>query len=201
MRKNIVLASGSPRRRELLGGLGWNFRVAPSTVDEVKIEGEAPDALVERLSREKAADVAGKEPGCWVVGADTVVVIDGEVLGKPSNRTGAFNMLSKLAGRSHSVLTGVTLIAPDGRSITGHEETKVLFRELSSAEIEAYIDCGECMDKAGAYAIQEKGTLLVERIEGDYFNVVGLPLVRLSKMFSDMDAGLEEQWRIKDVDK
>ena len=195
MKNNIILASGSPRRRELLGGLGWNFRVIPSEIEELKKDGEFPQALVTRLASEKASDVASKHPGCWVIGADTVVVIDGKVLGKPHSREEAFDMLAGLADHEHTVCTGVSLIAPDGRRSAACEETKVSFRALTAEEINAYIDQGECMDKAGAYAIQDKGTLLVSGIRGCYFNVVGLPLTLLSKMFSDMGVSLEEQWR------
>lgn len=194
MRNNLILASGSPRRRELLAGLGWNFKVIPSEVDEKKIEGEAPHLMVERLASEKAADVASRNKGCWTIGADTVVVVDGRVLGKPSCSGEAFEMLSLLAGRAHSVFTGVALVSPSGDTLVRHEETRVRFRPLSDAEIKAYIAQGECMDKAGAYAIQEKGTLLVDRVEGCYFNVVGLPLNCLSAMFREMGVPLDEQW-------
>lgn len=195
MRENIILASGSPRRRELLGGLGWKFKVMPSDITEEKKAGESPDVLVRRLASEKASDIAAGNSGSWVIGADTVVVIDGKVLGKPKTREEAFSMLTLLAGRTHTVCTGVAITAPDGRSLSCCEKTNVKFRPLSPNEIDAYIDQGECMDKAGAYAIQDKGTLLVERIDGCYFNVVGLPLALLSRMFADMGIGLEEQWR------
>lgn len=198
MNEKLVLASGSPRRRELLKGLGWKFDVVPSEIKEEKIEGESPKALVMRLASEKASDVASRRPGNWIIGADTIVVIDNSVLGKPHSREEAFDMLSRLAGREHTVCTGAALIAPDGRKAVRCEETKVRFRALSPDEINAYIDQGECMDKAGAYAIQDKGTLLVERINGCYFNVVGLPLTMLSEMFKEMGVSLEEQWRGND---
>lgn len=198
MNEKLVLASGSPRRRELLKGLGWKFDVVPSEIKEEKIEGESPKALVMRLASEKASDVASRRPGNWIIGADTIVVIDNSVLGKPHSREEAFDMLSRLAGREHTVCTGAALIAPDGRKAVRCEETKVRFRALSPDEINAYIDQGECMDKAGAYAIQDKGTLLVERINGCYFNVVGLPLTVLSEMFKEMGVSLEEQWRGND---
>ena len=159
MIKNIVLASGSPRRRELLAGLGWEFRVEPSHITETKPEGETPAHLVKRLAFEKASEVAGRFPGNWVVGADTVVAIDGMILGKPKDEAEAKSMLRRLAGATHSVFTGVALI-----------------------------------DKAGAYAIQGRGTLLASRIEGCYFNVVGLPLFLLSRMFASMGAPLSAQW-------
>ena len=204
MIKNIVLASGSPRRRELLAGLGWEFRVEPSLITETKPEGETPAHLVKRLAFEKASEVAGRFPGNWVVGADTVVAIDGMILGKPKDEAEAKSMLRRLAGETHSVFTGVALIAPDGRSLSETEETKVTFRPLSDDEISASVACrsrfkrhsvcGESMDKAGAYAIQGRGTLLASRIEGCYFNVVGLPLFLLSRMFASMGAPLSAQW-------
>lgn len=195
MIKNIILASGSPRRRELLSGLGWEFCVEPSRIEEKKIDGEAPDRLVRRLAMEKAAEVASRFPGNWVIGADTVVVIGDSVLGKPHSVDEAESMLRLLSGRMHSVFTGVALISPDGRRSAEAEETRVFFRRLSLEEISAYVACGESMDKAGAYAIQDKGTLLAEKVEGCYFNVVGLPLSLLSGMFADMGITLAEQWR------
>ena len=195
MIKDLILASGSPRRRELLAGLGWEFRVEPSLITETKPEGEAPAHLVKRLAFEKASEVASRFPGNWVVGADTVVSIDGMILGKPKDEVEAKSMLRRLAGETHSVFTGVALIAPDGRSLSETEETKVTFRPLSDEEISAYVACGESMDKAGAYAIQGRGTLLASRVDGCYFNVVGLPLFLLSRMFASMGAPLSAQWR------
>ena len=149
---------------------------------------------MKRLAFEKASEVAGRFPGNWVVGADTVVAIDGMILGKPKDEAEAKSMLRRLAGATHSVFTGVALIAPDGRSLSETDETKVTFRPLSDEEISAYVACGESMDKAGAYAIQGRGTLLASRIEGCYFNVVGLPLFLLSRMFASMGAPLSAQW-------
>lgn len=192
----IILASGSPRRRELLAGLGWAFEVIPPQVDEKKIDGEPPAELVKRLAEEKASCVASRFPGNWVLGADTVVAIEGRILGKPKCEEEAAAMIAELSGRTHSVFTGVALIAPDGRKLVRAEETRVTFRPLEKEDISAYIALGESMDKAGAYAIQERGTLLAERIDGCYFNVVGLPLFRVSRMFAEMGVGLSEQWRI-----
>lgn len=191
---NIVLASGSPRRRELLTGLGWKFRVEPSLITETKTDGEKPAEMVTRLAFEKASEVAARFPGNWIIGADTVVAIEGIVLGKPKDESDAASMLRRLAGATHSVFTGVALIAPDGRSLAESDETKVTFRALDDAEIAAYVACGESMDKAGAYAIQGRGTLLASRIEGCYFNVVGLPLFLLSRMFASMGVPLSSQW-------
>ena len=192
----IILASGSPRRRELLAGLGWNFEVIPPQVDEKKIDGEPPAELVKRLAEEKASSVASRFLGNWVLGADTVVALEGRILGKPNSEGEAAEMIAELSGRTHSVFTGVALIAPDGRKLINAEETRVTFRPLEKEDILAYIALGESMDKAGAYAIQERGTLLAERIDGCYFNVVGLPLFRVSQMFAEMGIALSDQWGI-----
>lgn len=192
----IILASGSPRRRELIAGLGWNFEVIPPQVDEKKIDGEPPAELVKRLAEEKASSVASRFLGNWVLGADTVVALEGRILGKPNSEGEAAEMIAELSGRTHSVFTGVALIAPDGRKLINAEETRVTFRPLEKEDILAYIALGESMDKAGAYAIQERGTLLAERIDGCYFNVVGLPLFRVSQMFAEMGIALSEQWGI-----
>ena len=194
----FILASGSPRRRELLTAIGWEFEVIPSQSEEKLSESETPSELVMRLAREKAAEVAERYPGRCVLGADTVVTIDGRVLGKPSSEREAAEMIAQLSGREHSVITGVALIASDGRLINEYEETVVTFRDLSKDEIDAYISRGESMDKAGAYAIQGYGALLVEGIKGCFFNVVGLPLRRVGKMFEEMGITLSQQWRNSD---
>ena len=179
----IVLASGSPRRRELLKSLGLEFEVYKPDVDESIIDGESPSELCERLSRLKAQAGAEKFPDALVIAADTIVVIDDLILGKPKDRDDAFNMLKRLQGKWHEVITGIT-ICMKGNILSHDEHTRVKFRELSDSEIHAYVSTGECDDKAGAYAVQGYGSLLVERIEGDYFNVVGLPLCRLGMMLS-----------------
>jgi septum formation protein len=174
----LILASASPRRSMLLAQLGLTFKVDPSTLEEVIDLKLLPAELVESLSAQKAADVALRHSEAdLVLGADTVVVLDRRVLGKPIDRADAHRMLSEIAGRWHQVYTGYTLIRPrDQRRIVGHTVSEVRIRALSSAEIEAYIDTGEPMDKAGSYAIQEVGTLLVAEIKGCYTNIVGLPL-------------------------
>lgn len=184
---DIVLASGSPRRREILQGLGLRFRVEVSGADET-IEPECPPYLaVERLSLLKAADVAKSQPEkALVIGADTVVVLNHEILGKPKDEADAVRMLSALSGREHSVLTGISAVRrSDGKGVSVYEETKVRFRALSEHEILQYVRTGEPMDKAGAYGIQGIGSLLVEKIDGDYFNVVGLPVCRLARMLAE----------------
>lgn len=195
---SIILASQSPRRRQLLGQIGLDhFIVRPARGEEVMDPALSPAQLVEELSRQKAREVArASDPGDLVIAADTVVAIDGRVLGKPHDREEACAMLSALSGREHTVYTGVT-VCRDDRMLTQHEATQVRFRPLSPREIQAYVDSGEPMDKAGAYGVQELGALLVEGIRGDYFNVVGLPLCRLGQMLSqfgvELLAGKEEQ--------
>lgn len=181
----VILASQSPRRRELLGRMGIDdFLVRPAQGEEVFEPGLSPAELVEHLSRQKAAEVAaGASPEDLVIAADTVVSIDGRVLGKPHSQEEAFSMLSTLSGREHTVYTGVT-VCQGGVSITEHEATDVRFRPLTPEEIRSYIATGEPMDKAGAYGIQEYGSLLVEGIRGDYFNVVGLPICRLGRILA-----------------
>ena len=185
MDMEIVLASGSPRRRQLLEQIGLTgFRVLPSDVDESLPAGLGPGEAVERLSARKGAAVAAQaRPGALVIAADTVVALDGAILGKPRDEGEAREMLSALSGRTHQVYTGVSLFHPGGRR-TEHEVTAVTFRHLSQEEIAAYVATGEPMDKAGAYGIQGLGALLVERLEGDYFNVMGLPLCRLGEMLA-----------------
>ena len=178
----IILASNSPRRKELLAQLGVTFEVIPSKFEEQAV-GLPPSKLVEHFAYMKGSDVAQSIQGeALVIGSDTIVFLD-EIMGKPKHREDAFNMLKKLSGKQHQVLSGLSVINTlTGESLTGYECTKVKMKELSDAEITAYINTGEPMDKAGAYAIQGMGSLFVEGIEGDYFNVVGLPLFRLGKM-------------------
>ena len=174
----LVLASASPRRAEILGAVGWPFEASAASVDETLREGEEPEAYVRRLAREKAGAVAARRLFGLVLGADTVVVADGgRVLGKPRNEDDARRMLRLLGGGWHEVLTGVALVrAESGRVVVGCERTRVRFGALSDEEIEAYVATGEPSDKAGAYAVQGRAALFIERIEGDYWNVVGLPI-------------------------
>ncbi|MEM1055108.1 MAG: Maf family protein [Bacteroidota bacterium] len=175
----FVLASASPRRRHLLGKLGLSFDVLPSDADETWPEATAPGPAVEDLALRKAEAIARDRPEALVLGADTVVVLDGEVLGKPRDESEARATLARLAGRSHTVYTGLALVLGDRRA-TAHEATGVTFGALTEEEILAYVATGSPMDKAGAYGIQDDlGALFVAGVEGDYFNVVGLPLHRL----------------------
>lgn len=180
---SIILASQSPRRRELLAQMGVpQFEVVPALGEEIASPGLSPAQLVEVLSRQKAEEVAVQAgPDDVVIAADTVVAVDGAVLGKPRDPADAARMLSLLSGRAHTVYTGVT-VRRGTFSRTAHEATQVRFRPLTQSEISAYIATGEPMDKAGAYGVQGLGALLVERLDGDFFNVMGLPVLRLSRM-------------------
>jgi septum formation protein len=174
----LVLASQSPRRAELIGRLGLEFETLPADIDESYLAGETPEAHAERLSREKALKIAADRPEALVVGSDTIVVVDGDVLGKPRDREHAVEMLMRLSGREHEVCTGVA-VAHRGRVESGLERVRVRFRALDRRACEEYVDTGEPMDKAGAYGIQGFGSAIVERIDGDYFAVMGLPVVRM----------------------
>ncbi len=187
----IILASQSPRRRELLERVGIkDFAVAAPNVDESVEPGLAPAEMVERLSLRKAGAAAEKaEPEALIIAADTVVALDGAVLGKPGDEEEAFAMLSALSGREHHVYTGLTVWQGE-RRVTQHEETAVVFRTLGSEEIRGYIATGEPMDKAGAYGIQGVGALLVRGIQGDYCNVMGLPVFRLGRILTEFGVDL-----------
>jgi septum formation protein len=173
--KPIVLASGSPRRKQLLEMLRIPFRVIPPDVDEHVIPGEAPDAYVTRLSRVKAEAVAPKAPADVILAADTTVVLDGRIFEKPTSPAHAVQMLGELQGRTHAVLTAVA-VAQDGKLEQALDVSRVTFRPIDRATLEAYVATGEPLDKAGAYAIQGLGAPLIERVEGDFFGVMGLPL-------------------------
>ncbi len=184
--KKVILASASPRRSELLRQIGIDFEVIPSNIEENITHGMSPESVVQDLAYDKALSVAkGLSDASIVIGADTIVVRDG-ILGKPVNEEEAFTMLKSLQGGWHEVITGVALISPlEDRYLKGYEKTGVKMRSLNDREIMSYIKTGEPKDKAGAYGIQGMGALLVERIDGCYFNVVGLPLQKLSTMFEE----------------
>ena len=177
----MILASQSPRRRELLAFISPDFRVIPAVGEENIPDGAAPEQAVLALSRQKAEEVSRANKGELVIAADTVVAIDGKILGKPHSEAEAFEMLSTLSGRVHSVYTGVCVIFADGSTENFAEETKVEFYPLTAEEINAYIATGDPMDKAGAYGIQEKGSANVKGIVGDFYNVMGLPVGRLAR--------------------
>ena len=186
---SLILASASPRRRELLSRFGVPFSVDPADAPEAPPTGADAARTVLALSEAKARVTAARHPDDVVIGADTVVELDGTILGKPRDEADAFSMLRALSGREHRVRTGVTLVR-GGESLSGVECTRVFFRPLSDAQIRAYIATGEPMDKAGAYGYQGIAGLFVERIDGDYFNVVGLPLCRLGQMLETMGVTL-----------
>jgi len=189
----LVLASASPRRRELLQNAGIPFIIQASKIPELPLEGEAPQACAERLAREKALDVFRLRPQDFVLGADTIVIVNGQILGKPHDVADAARMLRLLVGRTHQVTTGVCLMRPDdkGRSSvddTRSETTRVTISGLNEDDIRSYIATGEPMDKAGAYAIQGIASRWISQIEGDYFNVVGLPVSLVCRMLRENGA-------------
>ena len=181
----VVLASASPRRRQLLDLIGIAHEVRPANIDETPRPREAPRRHAERLAREKATTIATRDADLVTIGADTVVVINRKVLGKPRDEAEAIDMLSQLGGREHTVITAVA-VARGKKLRSSVEEVQVTFRNLRAEEIAAYVATGEPMDKAGAYGIQGYGATIVERIEGDYFAVMGLPLVRLVSLLRDL---------------
>ena len=181
----IILASQTPRRRELLERMGIShFDIIPAKGEERADPNLTPEQLVEELSRQKAAEIAANHPDSLIIAADTVVAVDGTVLGKPRDRDDAVRMLQTLSGREHTVYSGLT-VCWQGRSVTQHEATAVRFRPLTLDDIHHYVSTGEPMDKAGSYGIQGYGALLVEGIRGDYHNVMGLPICRLGRMLLD----------------
>ena len=181
---NVILASQSPRRRELLGLTGLDFTVRVADIDESMDAAKAPFDEVARVSRLKALAVQ-RAPEDVVIAADTIVVCGGEVLGKPRDEEDAFRILSLLSGRQHEVMTGMTVLRGD-EVITHTEVTKIHFRELLPAELRAYIATGEPMDKAGAYGIQGGAALFADQMEGDYYNVMGLPVCRLAMILRSL---------------
>jgi septum formation protein len=181
----VVLASASPRRRELLNLIGIEHEVRPANIDETMRPRETPRRHAERLAREKASAIAKRDPDLITIGADTIVVINRKVLGKPRDTDDAARMLGMLSGREHVVTTAVA-VARGKKLRSAIEEVRVRFRRLRDDEIEAYIATGEPMDKAGAYGIQGYGATIVERIEGDYFSVMGMPIVRLIGLLRDV---------------
>ncbi len=180
----LILASASPRRRELLAGLGLEFEVQPAAIDEGRHDGESPGDLVRRLGLDKARTVAKTHPGAVVLGSDTAVILDGEPLGKPRDRDHGIAMLSALSGREHEVLSSVALAGPEGETVRLNR-SRVRFRSLAREEIAAYWDTGEPADKAGAYAIQGLGGIFVERLEGSFSGVMGLPVFETARLLTD----------------
>lgn len=188
----MLLSSGSPRRKELLSLLGIPFQVVAPNIPEVQQLHETPRSFCLRVSREKAIEVAKKYPDALVIGADTIVVIDGTILGKPRNPSEAYDFLTLLQDRMHNVLTGYT-IAFGNHYISKVVKTKVCFRAMTAKEISWYVSTGEPMDKAGAYAVQGIGSLFIEKIHGCYTNVIGLPLSHLYKDLNKFGVQLQDE--------
>lgn len=193
-RERLLLASQSPRRAEILRAVGWPFETFAVEIDESLRAGENPVNYVERLALEKASAAAGIKDAPLVLGADTTVVVDGEILGKPESEEDAHRMLRRLSNRWHEVLTGVALVARGGagaaednlRQTVAHERTRVRFGPMTEREISWYVQTGEPADKAGAYAVQGYAALFIEEIEGDYWNVVGLPVRLIYKLVNSL---------------
>ncbi|MEN6373469.1 MAG: Maf family protein [Smithella sp.] len=185
----FILASASPRREELLRSVGLKFKILPAHVNEDYINGETPRQHVRRLAQDKARALALKYPDAWVLGADTIVVIDNLILGKPKNKTQARQMLERLSGREHKVFTGFTLTCMASKTIkTTVVQSAVKFKPISTAEMEWYISCDEPYDKAGGYAVQGKGAYFIKAIRGSYTNVIGLPLCEVLEELKKLNA-------------
>ena len=181
----LVLASGSPRRAEILNSVGWEFEKDVPDIDESELPGESPEKYVRRLAREKAEVIAGRRPGKIVLGADTTVVIDGKIIGKPIDAEDARRMIEMLSGNWHEVLTGVA-VAHDDRTLVGLQRTRVKFATMNDKEVGYLVANGDPLDKAGGYAVQAQAALFIEGIEGDYWNVVGLPINLVYRMVGDV---------------
>ena len=184
----LVLASASPRRRELLRWLVAEYELDTAEIDESARPGEPAPALVARLARAKAEAVAARRRGAWILAADTIVEIDGEVLGKPADEGEAVAMLGRLSGREHRVFTGFTLLSPGGEHRSGMVESRVRFRRIDGSRIATYVATGEPLDKAGAYAIQGRGASMIAGVDGSFTNVIGLPLDEVGAVLGE--AGL-----------
>ena len=185
----FILASASPRREELLRSVGLKFKILPASVNEDYMDGETPRQHVRRLSQDKARALAHKYPDAWVLGADTIVVIDDLILGKPKNKKQAQQMLERLSGREHKVFTGFTLARTTSKiTKTTVVQSAVKFKPINAEEMEWYISCDEPYDKAGGYAVQGKGAYFIKAIRGSYTNVIGLPLCEVLEELKKLDA-------------
>ncbi|MBB3907197.1 septum formation inhibitor Maf [Anoxybacillus sp. UARK-01] len=188
----LILASSSPRRKQLLNMAGLHFDILASEIDEHIQANQTPEEMVQSLAYQKAKEVQRKHPDAYVIGADTIVVHEGQALGKPKTKQEAFEMLNRLSGQTHEVFTGVAILSPEKETVFA-ERTAVTFWDMTKEEIWEYIETGEPMDKAGAYGIQGKGALFVKQIVGDYFSVVGLPLSRTIRELKKLDWKQEER--------
>lgn len=186
--KSLILGSGSPRRKDLLQSAGLDFKIKPATCDEpTAFPGQEPEQYAIQMAILKAKNVANSHPANFVIGSDTIVVRDNDILGKPADHEDAFQMLSSLSGRKHKVISGCAFISPDGEIKSYAVATDVEFIEFNEAVIRSYANCGEPDDKAGAYAIQGQGAFLIKGICGSYTNVVGLPLARVIETLIELD--------------
>ena len=189
--KTIVLASGSPRRKEILEKTGLSFTVDPSNYEEDMNQDLEPKELVKVLSLGKAKDVAKRHKNAVIIGADLIISFKGNVLGKPQTKEKAIEMLTQLSGNTHSAISGFTIIDTEtGKVVSDALETKIRFKELTQEEIKKYVDTGEPLDKAGAYAIQGKGKEFIKNIKGDYYNVMGLPLDSIITKLKEFDVSV-----------
>lgn len=197
MKRKMILASASPRRKELLQKLDLDFTVCPADIDESRLPDEDAATYPLRTAVQKAMAVAKTTENAVIIAADTVVVIDDDILGKPRDKAEAKAMLQRLSGREHIVVTGIGVMDTlSGRTLSASEQTIVYFYPLEEEEIDAYIASNECMDKAGSYGIQGKGSLLVRKIDGDYFNVMGLPLSKLYRLLLNIDVDILKKTEI-----
>ena len=185
----LVLASGSPRRSEIMKSVGWEFTKDVPDIDESELEGEDPSTYVQRLAKEKAEAVAESHPNEIILAADTTVVIDDQIIGKPRDVDDARRMIRMLSGNWHEVLTGIAVMK-DTSAAVGMESTRVKFAPMNDAEIEFLVEKGDPLDKAGAYAVQAQAALFIEGIEGDYWNVVGLPISLVYRMVTNTAGGI-----------
>jgi len=181
----MILASASPRRKELLSFVTSHFTISPADIDETVNLDELPKDYVRRMAREKAKEIVKLYPNETVIGCDTTVVLDNDIMGKPIDEKDAYDMLEKLSGKTHSVMTAVCVITPEER-YEHIEEVEVVFYSLDKEDINGYIQSGEPMDKAGAYGIQGKASVFVKEIKGDYFSIVGLPVGYLNQLFKQL---------------
>jgi septum formation protein len=191
--KKIILASKSPRRKQILEQVGLKFTVEVSDFDETQIKFKTPQGMVKKLSLEKAKIIAAKNLNAVIIGADTTVIYKNEIIGKPTSKQDAVRILKLLSGKVHEVVTGFTIIS-DKKSITRAVTSKVKFKQLSETEIKAYVATGEPMDKAGGYGIQDKGGVFIENIQGDYFNIVGLPIFAVSEVLKEFGVEVTKGW-------
>jgi septum formation protein len=191
---HIILASASPRRKELLGLFHLDFEIQVPLVDEIAEETETPEAFCRRIGRKKAMAIAEQRPGCLVIAADTVVSVDDKIFGKPADKAQASTFLRHLSGRGHEVFTGYTIVGPtQGRTITRAIRSQVFFNHMTEEEIDWYISTHEPMDKAGAYAIQGIGAIFIEKIKGSFTNVMGLPVAEVYQDLKEMGISITEK--------